>query len=280
MIERIFLLFILNLIVCSLNSQRAWHQKYDQNAEWISLVDQYFGNDFEYIGTRNIEGPLQVLFLDRQSIQQKGSFYESKFYQIIFNNSEYVDEFEGVVLDILCDCELLRMKITYLSSFDNSVYGIQNDPWVIGTGNGFGGRVVASICNKRRKNLDYINMTKGNGVYYIPISFNNSITRSFIIDSGASDLYVSKELGDLLFEMGEISERDFLKTKFYEDASGNVFKNKVYNIKEIQIGKTLIKNVECAISEKSNVSLLLGQSLLEKVGKYEIDYLRNQLILK
>lgn len=259
-------------------SQSVWDDFYDNNPKWISLVEQYFGSDFDYIGTRNLEGPPQVLFLDRESIVKKGKYLESTFYQITMEENN--EDGGGVFMKINCDCENFRMYMTYFGTMDGKLGEEQNDGWKTGIGDGLAGRIVASVCNPRNEKFEYIDLVKSNGVYYVPVTINNLITRSFVLDSGAADLYISKQLGDELKGEGILRKSNFSRYGYYEDASGNISKNEVYTINEISLGKRILRNIECAISDKEDISLLLGQSLLEKLGKYEIDYGLNQLIIK
>jgi len=276
----VIVFLLISSIHLGLSQQTVWDEDLDQKTEWIALVDQYFGSEFEYIGTRDNDGPPQVLFLDRESISKKGIYYESTFYQMILTGKESAEDGGGVLIKTLCNCNALKVKITYFGTLDGRIGGEQNDGWLAGIGDGFVGRIVKTICNPRNQAFDYINLVKSNGVYHIPIKINSKVSRDFVFDSGAADLYISKDFEQELIERGALSAMEYSKQAIYEDANGNLTTCTVYTIKQIQIGSRLIKNVECAVSPQNGTSHLLGQSLLEKLGKYEIDYTKNQLILK
>jgi len=114
----------------------------------------------------------------------------------------------------------------------------------------------------------------------LSVELNGKVSKNFVLDSGASDLLISKELGDYLKNSGLISDKDFIQHNNYIDASGRINRLEVYNLRTVQIGDVILKNVQCAISNTQNIELLLGQSVLEKLGNYEIDYNSNQLIIK
>jgi hypothetical protein len=260
------------------NVDSAWDPTLDKKTEWISLLNKHFGAEFTYIGTRNLEGPPQVLFLDPLSISKKGELYEAQFYQMTMEEKNA--EGGGVVMTFLCDCKNAKIKMTYLGTLDGKIGAVQEEPWNQGIGDGLSGRIYNSVCNLRNQKYEYIDLIQSNGVYSIPITINGIVTREFIFDSGAADLYISQKFENLLIHLKAISKDDFIKFNSYVDANGKIEKCKVYLIKEIKIGNRIINNVECAVANSQDISFLLGQSCLEKLGKYEIDYTRNKLIIK
>jgi aspartyl protease family protein len=123
-----------------------------------------------------------------------------------------------------------------------------------------------------------IQMSKRNGVYYVPVTMNG-LTLDFIFDTGAADILISFAEFATLLRQGKISESDMLGTEIYMDASGNVSESQQFIIRELRLGDRVIYNVKASISESLDAPLLLGQSALERFGTVEIDYEKNQVIL-
>ena len=114
------------------------------------------------------------------------------------------------------------------------------------------------------------------GIYTIPCEVNGLKLR-FVFDTGASDVHLSLLDAAFMLKNGYLSKDDFLGKDSYTMADGSISDNAVVNLKEIRIGNLRIKDVRASISSKINASLLLGQSAIQKIGKYTID--GNYLIL-
>ncbi len=50
-------------------------------------------------------------------------------------------------------------------------------------------------------------------------------------------------------------------------------------LKSVQVGTVIISDVKCAVANNIIDSMLLGQSFLERLGKYTIDYDKSQIII-
>ena len=99
------------------------------------------------------------------------------------------------------------------------------------------------------------------------------------MDSGAGDVFISPDVLMTLMRGETISEDDFQGEFLYEFANGKTEKCKVYVLKSVQIGLSKVTNVRCAVANTVIGSMLLGQSFLEKLGSYTIDYDNNQILI-
>lgn len=122
-------------------------------------------------------------------------------------------------------------------------------------------------------------LKKKNGVYHIPVELNDVLNIDFIFDSGASDVSITPEVALTLIKAGTIKDSDWLEGAYYQFADGSVAESKRFKLKSVQVGNKIINNVVCSISNNLNAPMLLGQSVLEKFGKYTFDYETNQLII-
>lgn len=108
------------------------------------------------------------------------------------------------------------------------------------------------------------------GIYTIPCEVNGLKLR-FVFDTGASEVHLSLLDAAFMLKNGYLSEDDFIGTGSYELADGSISENALVNIREIKIGNLCLNNVVAAISSNTNASLLLGQSAIQKMGKYTFD---------
>ncbi|WP_160816595.1 retropepsin-like aspartic protease [Nitrosomonas oligotropha] len=110
------------------------------------------------------------------------------------------------------------------------------------------------------------------GVYEIPVVLNEVLRINVILDSGAADVSISPDVALTLIRTGTIKNSDWMTGQVYQFADGTKSKSKRFSMRSITIGNKTFKNVTCSIAEKNDAPMLLGQSLLKKLGKYTIDY--------
>ncbi len=109
-------------------------------------------------------------------------------------------------------------------------------------------------------------------VYEIPIKINNVLNINFIMDTGASELFITADVILTLLRTRTITDSDILDGGYYTDAQGNVNYNVRFNIKEIEIGGYKITNVAAGIADKLEANNLLGQNVLIQLKKFTIDF--------
>jgi len=130
------------------------------------------------------------------------------------------------------------------------------------------------------KKTNYVSLKKENGVYKIPVSLNGVVNIEFIFDSGAGEVLISPEVAMVLLSSKTIADDDRLEDGYFEIADGSILRLSRFNIKEVQVGSKKIFNVKCAVSKEFGGDMLLGQSVLEKLGKYTFDYKKMKLIFQ
>jgi len=109
-------------------------------------------------------------------------------------------------------------------------------------------------------------------LYEIPIKVNNVLNINFLMDTGASELFLTADVVLTLIRTRTITDADILEGQYFTDAQGNVNYNVRFNIREIEIGSHKIKNVAAGVADKLEANNLLGQNLLIKLKKFTIDY--------
>ena len=124
-----------------------------------------------------------------------------------------------------------------------------------------------------------IKLKEINGVYNLPVKINNNLTLDFVLDLGASDVSISSDVLSVLIKSGSIDQSDYIGENDYKLADGTVVKSNVINLRSLKIGEFEIKNVRASVSKSIDSPLLLGQSALKKLGKYQIDNEKLLLII-
>ena len=118
--------------------------------------------------------------------------------------------------------------------------------------------------------------TRHGGVTQVKCSVNG-LPLHFIFDTGAADVTISRVEATFMFKNEYLSSSDVIGKARYMDANGDISVGTVLNIKKITFGGLELENVRASVVESNNAPLLLGQSVLNRLGKIEIDYDRSVL---
>ena len=126
-------------------------------------------------------------------------------------------------------------------------------------------------------NQTVIKMEKKGGVYYVPCIVNG-LKLKFIFDTGAGDVSISLSEAVFMIKNGYMKEEDLIGTEYYRIANGDVAEGTKIIISKLEIGEKILYNVQASIVHTLSAPLLLGQSAIERLGKFSIDYSTNTLI--
>lgn len=115
-----------------------------------------------------------------------------------------------------------------------------------------------------------IPFTKDGGVFSVKCNINN-LPLYFIFDTGASDVSLSMVEANFMMKNGYLDKKDVVGTERYVDAVGNISEGTTINIREVDFGGLKLQNVRASVVRNQKAPLLLGQTVLSKLGKIEID---------
>jgi len=115
-----------------------------------------------------------------------------------------------------------------------------------------------------------IKMQKENNLYKVPCSVNG-LNLKFIFDTGSSNVQISKETAIFMLNNGYLNDSDIIGTGRSRLANGSIVENTRIKLRTIEIGGLIFHNIEASASNQLNSSLLLGQSVIQKLGKMQID---------
>ena len=138
----------------------------------------------------------------------------------------------------------------------------------------FKGEETNLSCNERVVEIPF---SKAGGVTKVDCTINE-LPLSFIFDTGASDVTISQVEANFMYKNGYLSNKDVVGKQRYQTADGSISVGTTIILKEVQFAGLVLKNVRASVVKSQNAPLLLGQSVLQRLGKIEID--NSQRILK
>ncbi len=112
--------------------------------------------------------------------------------------------------------------------------------------------------------------TKEGGVTKVKCEING-LPLHFVFDTGASDVTISAVEASFMFKNDYLSRHDVVGSQHYMDANGDVNEGTVINLKKVYFGGLELNNIRASVVHSQRAPLLLGQSVLQKLGKIEID---------
>ena len=105
----------------------------------------------------------------------------------------------------------------------------------------------------------------------------NGLPLHFIFDTGASQVSMSNVEATFMLKNDYLSSRDVVGKANYLTANGDVSEGTVINLRDVNFGGLTLTNVQASVVRNQVAPLLLGQSVLSKLGKIEIDNTRHVL---
>lgn len=138
----------------------------------------------------------------------------------------------------------------------------------------FKGEETNLSCNERIVEVPF---TKSGGVTKVDCTINK-LPLNFIFDTGASDVTISQVEANFMYKNGYLSSKDIIGKQHYQTADGSISVGTTIVLREIYFGGLTLKDVRASVVATQNAPLLLGQTVLQRLGKIEID--NTQRILK
>ncbi len=132
---------------------------------------------------------------------------------------------------------------------------------------------VVSQDERKEEVTTEVPFTRANGVCKVKCSING-LPLHFIFDTGAADVTMSQVEASFLAKNGYLSRKDVVGSARYTDANGNVSVGTVIILRKVDFGGLELKDVRASVVSNQRAPLLLGQSVLSRLGKIEIDNAR------
>lgn len=107
----------------------------------------------------------------------------------------------------------------------------------------------------------------------------NDLPLTFVFDTGASTVSISQLEANFMLKNGYLKRDDFVGTGRFVDANGDVSEGTIINLREVEFGGLKLSNVKASVVRNQKAPLLLGQSVLGRLGSIEIDNTNRKLII-
>jgi predicted aspartyl protease len=108
------------------------------------------------------------------------------------------------------------------------------------------------------------------GLLDVQASIAGSAPMSFILDSGASGVTISRSTLNRLIVEHRVAPTDFLQNVPMQMANGKAVQNQAYMLKSVTIAGHTLQNVPCIVGDDGSLPLL-GQSVLARFNSWTID---------
>ena len=118
--------------------------------------------------------------------------------------------------------------------------------------------------------VEEISFTKESGVCKVKCAING-LPLHFIFDTGAADVSISSVEATFMAKNDFLSSSDIIGKQNYQTADGNITEGTIINLKDVKLGTLHLNNIKASVVRNQAAPLLLGQSVLSKLGKIEID---------
>lgn len=107
----------------------------------------------------------------------------------------------------------------------------------------------------------------------------NDLPLTFIFDTGASIVSLSQIEANFMLKNGYLKREDFVGSGRFVDANGDVSEGTIVNLRNVDFGGLKLNNVRASVVRNQKAPLLLGQSVLGRLGSIEIDNSGKKLII-
>lgn len=108
----------------------------------------------------------------------------------------------------------------------------------------------------------------------------NDLPLSFIFDTGASIVSISQTEANFMLKNGYITSKDFVGKGRFINADGEISEGTIINLKSVDFGGMKLKDVKASVVRNLKAPLLLGQTVLGRLGRIEIDNHNKKLVIK
>jgi hypothetical protein len=108
---------------------------------------------------------------------------------------------------------------------------------------------------------------------------NGAVIIPFVLDSGSADVQLPAEVVLTLIRTGTLSEQDFIGASSYVLANGATLRGSRFRIREMKLGRYVVRSVAASVGPAIRSEALLGQSFRIKFPSWTLDNERHVLIL-
>ena len=253
---------------------------YKKAIEMEPTPDTYACSQYAYLGLGNIEKAIEVNDTILKRDDNAGAYYDAAcLYSRMCNHDKAMEylkrslemgyvNFAHIAQDT--DMDYLRQSADFkqlIHIYRQKVEQSNEASQPAVTTHSTGREVVTEVP-----------FTKENGVTNIKCTINN-LPLYFVFDTGASTVSLSMVEANFMMKNGYLSKTDVVGSQRFMDANGNVSAGTIINLRHVDFGGLKLENVRASVVRNQHAPLLLGQSILSRLGRIEINNLRNVLTI-
>ena len=146
----------------------------------------------------------------------------------------------------------------------------------------YAGKLAETVAEQESDSKEWqelvteVPFTRANGVTKVKCEING-LPLSFIFDTGASTVSISSLEATFMYKNEYLSAKDIVGKSSFVDANGDISVGTIINLNKVTFGGLELENVRASVVSNDKAPLLLGQTVLSRLGKVEIDYENNVL---
>jgi len=114
-------------------------------------------------------------------------------------------------------------------------------------------------------------MKRKDGNLWVPAQINKVVTIDFVIDSGASDITLPRDVYSTLIRSGTLTKANYIGTAQYGIADGSEVKGVKFKLASLQVGNQVLTDVVASVMPSDSATPLLGLSFLSRFQSWSID---------
>jgi predicted aspartyl protease len=112
-----------------------------------------------------------------------------------------------------------------------------------------------------------------------PVLINQNLSVPFVLDTGSFSVQIPDDVYSVMQRQGTIKPEDALGTVSVRVADGSIHNEEKFLLRNVKVGDKILTDILATVSP-TGTDPLLGQSFLDRLGRYTIDNHRHVLILK
>jgi len=116
-----------------------------------------------------------------------------------------------------------------------------------------------------------VTMKRKDGNLWVPAQINKVVTIDFVIDSGASDITLPKDVYQTLIRSGTLTKADYIGTAQFGIADGSEVKGIKFKLASLQVGDQVLTDVVASVMPSDSATPLLGLSFLSRFQSWSVD---------
>lgn len=223
-----------------------------------------------------------IFFEDRVNKENSYYSYQPTHKEVKFSSGSGIEKTEFGKKTIIKDwyfygTSMLMKKLhTELVTFKQLAQGYTGS---LGSNNSSNNTSVSKSASTSGSSKKMIQMERGSdNTFRIPCKVNG-LSLKFIFDTGASTVTMSLTEANFMIKQGLITQNDIVGSSYYSIADGSITEGTIVILRKIEIGGMVLKDVRASVIHSQNAPLLLGQNVISRLGKIQIDYKNSTLTI-